>query len=158
VATTAELPGRTGSDHGQRLMVNLVLDKVVHAAAPVANTSIHAWLEERGSDKMYLIALIDDATSRLFARFVPADSTEHHMRVLWRYTKLYGRPLATYTDQASLFRPTLAPGWKGEEPGRGMKPRLGGHSGNWVSNGSGHIRHRPRGESNAASGPCRIGW
>src|SRR6202166_1837484 len=43
------------------------------------DTSIHAWLEERGPDKMYLIALIDDATSTLFARFVAADSTEHHM-------------------------------------------------------------------------------
>jgi hypothetical protein len=89
------------------------------------DTSIHAWLEERGSDKMYLIALIDDATSRLFARFVPADSTEHHMRVRWGYTKLYGRPLATYTDQASLFRPTLAPGWKGEEPGPRNETQLG---------------------------------
>src|ERR1017187_9743759 len=42
--------------------------------------------------------------------------------------------------------------------GRGMKPRWGGRSGNWVSNGSERIRHRRRGESNAASGPCRIGW
>jgi len=81
------------------------------------DTSIHAWLGERGSDKMYLIALIDDATSKLYARLVPADTTEHHMRVLWGYTELNGRPLATYTDQAWLFRPTLAPGWKGEEPG-----------------------------------------
>jgi hypothetical protein len=89
------------------------------------DTSIHAWLEERGSAKMYLIALIDDATSRLYARFVPADSTEHHMRVLWGYTKLYGRPLATYTDQASLFRPTLAPGWKEEEPGPRNETQLG---------------------------------
>ena len=89
------------------------------------DTSIHAWLEERGSDRMYLIALIDDATSRLFARFVPADSTEHHMRVLWGYTKLYGRPLATYTDQASVFRATLAPGWKGEEPGPRNETQMG---------------------------------
>ena len=63
--------------------------------------------------------------SRLFARFVPADSTEHHMRVLWGYTKLYGRPLATYTDQASLFRPTLAPGSKGEEPGPRNETQMG---------------------------------
>lgn len=47
------------------------------------DTSIHAWLEDRGPEKMYLIALIDDATSSLFARFVPADSTGQHMRVLW---------------------------------------------------------------------------
>ena len=74
------------------------------------DTSIHAWLEERGPEKMYLIGLIDDATSRLFARFVPADSTEHHMRVLWAYVERYGRPQAVYTDKASLFQPTLAPG------------------------------------------------
>ena len=51
------------------------------------DTSMHAWLEDRGPEKMYLIALIDDATSTLFARFVPADSTEHHMRVLWAYVE-----------------------------------------------------------------------
>jgi hypothetical protein len=51
---------------------------------------VHGWLEERGPEKMYLIASIDDATSRLFARFVPADATEHHMRVLWAYTERYG--------------------------------------------------------------------
>lgn len=89
------------------------------------DTSIHAWLEERGPEKMYLIALIDDATSRLFARFVPADSTEYHMRVLWAYLDLYGRPQAVYTDKASLFQPTLAPGWKEEEPGPKTETQLG---------------------------------
>jgi transposase len=89
------------------------------------DTSVHAWLEERGPEKMYLIALIDDATSTLFARFVPADSAEHHMRVLWAYIELYGRPLAAYTDKASLFQPTLAPGWKGEEPGPKTETQMG---------------------------------
>ena len=89
------------------------------------DTSVHAWLEERGPEKMYLIALIDDATSRLFARFVPADSTEHHMRVLWAYVEHYGRPQAVYTDKASLFQPTLAPGWKQEEPGPKTETQMG---------------------------------
>jgi hypothetical protein len=40
---------------------------------------------------MYLIALIDDATSTRVARFVPVDSTEHHMKVLWAYIEEYGR-------------------------------------------------------------------
>jgi len=39
------------------------------------DTSEHDWLEGRG-EKLYLIAMIDDATSRLFARFVRHDSTE----------------------------------------------------------------------------------
>jgi transposase len=89
------------------------------------DTSIHAWLEERGPEKMYLIALIDDATSTLFARFVPADSTAQHMRVLWAYIDLYGRPLAVYTDKASVFQPTLAPGWKEEEPGPKTETQMG---------------------------------
>ena len=89
------------------------------------DTSVHAWLEERGTEKMYLIALIDDATSRLFARFVAADSTEHHMRVLWAYIERYGRPQAVYTDKAGLFQPTLAPGWKTEEPGPKTETQMG---------------------------------
>jgi len=89
------------------------------------DTSVHAWLEERGPARMYLIALIDDATSTLFARFVPADSAEHHMRVLWAYLERYGRPQAVYTDRAGLFQPTLAPGWKGEQPGPKTETQLG---------------------------------
>jgi transposase len=89
------------------------------------DTSVHAWLEERGPKKMYLIALIDDATSTLFARFVEADSTEHHMRVLWAYLERYGRPQSVYTDKAGLFQPTLAPGWKEEEPGPKTETQMG---------------------------------
>ncbi|MGA2035770.1 MAG: ISNCY family transposase [Thermoguttaceae bacterium] len=68
------------------------------------DTSEHDWLEGRGNEKLYLISMIDDATSRLYARFVRSDSTEENMRTLWRYVELYGRPLAFYTDKASLFR------------------------------------------------------
>jgi hypothetical protein len=39
----------------------------------------HHWLEGRG-ERLYLIAMIDDATSRLFARLVRHDSTEENMR------------------------------------------------------------------------------
>jgi transposase len=89
------------------------------------DTSIHAWLEDRGPKKMYLIALIDDATSTLFARFVAADSTKQHMRVLWAYMERHGRPQSVCTDKASLFQPTLAPGWKEEEPGPKTETQLG---------------------------------
>jgi len=67
------------------------------------DTSEHEWLEGRG-EKLYLIAMIDDATSRLFARFVPHDSTEQNMKLLWSYLEKFGRPVAFYTDKASLFR------------------------------------------------------
>src|ERR1035437_4656681 len=89
------------------------------------DTSIHAWLEERGPAKMYLIAGIDDATNTLFARFVEADSAEHHRRGLWGYVELYGRPQAIYTDKAGLFQPTLAPGWKTEASGPKTETQLG---------------------------------
>jgi len=69
------------------------------------DTSEHDWLEGRG-EKLYLIHMIDDATSELTARFVPHDSTEQNMRLLWSYLERNGRPLAFYTDKASLFRNT----------------------------------------------------
>jgi hypothetical protein len=67
------------------------------------DTSEHDWLEGRG-EKIYLIAMIDDATSLLLARFVRHDSSEENMRMLWSYVEKFGRPLTFYTDKASLFR------------------------------------------------------
>jgi len=67
------------------------------------DTSEHAWLGEAGP-KFYLISMIDDATSRVHARFAWHDSTEENMRTLWTYLERHGRPVACYTDKASLFR------------------------------------------------------
>lgn len=67
------------------------------------DTSEHAWLEGRGEEP-YLIIMIDDATSRLEARFVPHDSTEENLGMLKTYLERWGRPVAFYTDQAGLFR------------------------------------------------------
>jgi transposase len=89
------------------------------------DTSVHAWLEDRGPAKMYLVALIDDATNTLYARFVEADTTEQNMRVLWGYLERYGRPQAVYTDKAGMFQPTLAPGWKTEDPGEKTETQIG---------------------------------
>jgi hypothetical protein len=66
------------------------------------DTSEHDWLEGRG-EKLYLISMVDDATSRLVARFVSHDSTAENMGVLWSYLAKNGRPRAFYTDKASLF-------------------------------------------------------
>jgi len=80
------------------------------------DTSEHDWLEGRGgSEKLYLIAMIDDATSRLFARFVRSDSTAENMRLLWSYLEKFGRPLTFYTDKAALFQ--TAEKRKRDEPG-----------------------------------------
>jgi hypothetical protein len=51
--------------------------------------------------------MIDDATSQLTARFVRHDSTEENLGQLRRYVKKeskHGRPVAVYTDKASLFQ------------------------------------------------------
>ena len=61
------------------------------------DTSEHDWLEGRG-EKLYLVSMIDDATSRLTARFVRHDSTEETLRQLRRYLEQHGRPVAVYTD------------------------------------------------------------
>jgi transposase len=67
------------------------------------DTSEHAWLEDRGP-KLYLISMIDDASSRIHARFVLHDSTEENMRLVWSYVERHGRPVSYYTDKAALFR------------------------------------------------------
>jgi transposase len=83
------------------------------------DTTEHDWLEGRG-ERLYLIAMIDDATSRLLARFVRSDSTEENMKLLWDYLKKFGRPVAFYTDKASLFHTTQKR--KRDEPGVDQDP------------------------------------
>jgi hypothetical protein len=69
------------------------------------DTSVHNWLEGRG-ERLYLIAMIDDATSRVLARFVRHDNAEENLRLLWTWLERYGRPLAFYTDKAGMFETT----------------------------------------------------
>jgi len=66
------------------------------------DTSVHDWLEGRGP-RLYLVAMIDDATSQAYARFVEQDRTEENLRVLWGYLERWGRPVEFYTDKSSLF-------------------------------------------------------
>jgi transposase len=67
------------------------------------DTSTHDWLEGRG-EEIYLISMIDDATSRLFAQFVRHDTSEENRLLLRSYLERYGRPLAFYTDKAGMFQ------------------------------------------------------
>ena len=67
------------------------------------DTSDHDWLEGRGP-RLYLIAMIDDATSRLWGRFVESDSTAENLRTLRGWLERYGRPLALYTDKNTIFQ------------------------------------------------------
>jgi len=82
------------------------------------DTSEHAWLAV--GPKLYLIAMIDDATSQVLARFVESDSTEANMSVLELWLQRYGRPLSFYTDKAGLFK--TAEKRRRDEPGVDQDP------------------------------------
>jgi transposase len=67
------------------------------------DSSPFRWLEDR-SPACQLIALLDDATSRIWARFTAHDTTEENLRTFGGWLRRYGRPLAHYTDKNSIFR------------------------------------------------------
>ena len=69
------------------------------------DSSPFRWLEERGP-ACQLIAVIDDATSRFYARFTEHDTTDENLRTFGEWVRRYGRPLAHYTDKNSIFRTT----------------------------------------------------
>src|SRR5450755_3862924 len=62
------------------------------------DSSPFRWLEDRGP-ACHLIALIDDATSRIWGRFTEHDTTEENLRTLEGWIRRHGRPLAHYTDK-----------------------------------------------------------
>jgi transposase len=66
------------------------------------DTSEHDWLEGRGP-RLFYIAMIDDATSRVLSRFAEQDTTAENMRLLWAYLLRHGRPLDYYSDRDSMF-------------------------------------------------------
>lgn len=86
------------------------------------DTSDHDWLEGRGP-KLYLIRLMDDATSRTVLRFVPHDSTVENMNTLAVWLRQYGRMVACYTDKAGLFV-TAQKSRRGWPRGDGEPPEL----------------------------------
>ena len=67
------------------------------------DSSEHDWLEGRGVDELSLIAMIDDATSELFAFFFPRDTGLANRLVLTRYLAEHGRMGALYVDRAGHF-------------------------------------------------------
>lgn len=71
------------------------------------DSSPFRWLEERGP-ACQLIAVIDDATSRFYARFTEHDTTEENLRTFGEWVRRYGRPVAHYTDKNSIFRTSAA--------------------------------------------------
>jgi hypothetical protein len=67
------------------------------------DTSEHDWLEGRAAETMVLIAMIDDATNDLHARFFPRDTGVANQWVIMDWLQSRGRMGALYTDQASHF-------------------------------------------------------
>lgn len=67
------------------------------------DSSEHDWLEGRGADELSLVAMIDDATSELFAFFYPRDTGLANREVIARYLSEHGRMGALYVDRASHF-------------------------------------------------------
>ncbi len=67
------------------------------------DSSEHDWLEGRSTDDLSLVAMIDDATSELFACFFPRDTGLANRLVLTRYLHAHGRMGALYVDRAGHF-------------------------------------------------------
>jgi transposase-like protein len=81
--------------------------------------SHHDWLEGRGP-RCVLMAYIDDASSRVSARFYEYEGTIPAMDSFERYVRRYGVPHSVYTDKHTTYRalgePTVAQQLVGEKP------------------------------------------
>ena len=65
--------------------------------------SHHDWFEGRGP-RCVLMVMVDDATSRTFARFYPAETTGAAFDVFGRWVKRQGIPRSVYVDRHSIYR------------------------------------------------------
>jgi transposase len=81
--------------------------------------SHHAWFEERGPDCV-LMAYIDDASNRVYARFYLYEGTLPAMDSFKRYIQRDGIPLSVYLDKHSTYKawaePTIAEQLAGRKP------------------------------------------
>ena len=68
--------------------------------------SDHAWFEGRGP-ACTLLVFIDDATGRLMQlHFAPTESAFAYFQATRTYLETHGKPVAFYSDKASIFRAT----------------------------------------------------
>ncbi|MDH4237301.1 MAG: ISNCY family transposase [Nitrospira sp.] len=70
--------------------------------------SHHDWFEGRGP-RCVLMAYIDDASSRVFARFDEYEGTIPAMDSFQRYIRQHGIPLAVYADKHTTYRSPAEP-------------------------------------------------
>src|SRR5882757_3420511 len=70
--------------------------------------SDHRWFEDR-APACTLLVYVDDATSRLMAlHFTASESTFSYFEATRAYLEHFGKPVALYSDKASVFRSTRA--------------------------------------------------
>ena len=75
--------------------------------------SLHVWLSLVPEEKQTLIAIVDDATGKVLeAQLVKAEGTQSVLEALYEVVKIYGIPMALYTDRA---------GWAFHTPKAGGK-------------------------------------
>jgi len=106
-------PAQQGKRHRRRRERRAAFGELV-----LMDTSIHPWLEQRFGQEIVLIALIDDATSRLRARFFPRDTGAANRQMIVEYLREHGRMGALYTDQASHFKVN----WRAKERAENDEP------------------------------------
>src|SRR5260370_575309 len=75
------------------------------------DSSPYHWLEDRGP-ACHLVAMIDDASSRVWGRLLEHDSTAENLRTLGGWLVRHGLPLALYTDNNSLFHTSRPVQWQ----------------------------------------------
>lgn len=89
--------------------------------------SHHDWCEGRGP-RGVLMAYIDEASSRVVARFYEYEGTVPAMDSLGRSVKPYGIPLAVYADKHTTYKspaqPTVDEQWAGKKPQRQVERSL----------------------------------
>jgi len=68
-----------------------------------ADASIHNWLEDR-APKLALVALIDDATNRVWATFRDYEDAAGYVEVLQEVCLTEGIPMVLYTDKRNVFQ------------------------------------------------------
>jgi hypothetical protein len=68
-----------------------------------ADASIHHWLEDRGP-KLALVALIDDATNRVWGTFRDYEDAAGYVEMLQEVCLTEGIPMVLYTDKRNVFQ------------------------------------------------------
>jgi hypothetical protein len=80
--------------HGKRRERRSAFEEMV-----LMDTSMHSWIEDRSDEEIVLIALIDDATSRLCCRFFSRDTGAANRQFLNPAYPPAGSPTPTSTPE-----------------------------------------------------------